>query len=97
MKLIYDLLKNNKVVTLPVNNSTSLSGFSYNPQTEVLTVLFKRGDIYKYNGVQKEVIYKIAELYYANESMGKTLRKYIIGNYNFTRLASDGNIRYQGV
>lgn len=96
MKLIYDLLKNNKVITISINNSTNISCLSYNPQTKILTILFSRGTIYKYNNVEKETVYKISELYYNNQSIGKAFRKYILDKYSFTRYNSEGNIQYIG-
>lgn len=82
-----------KVVAITVNSS-NLSTIAYNPQNKTLTILFKRGTIYKYFNVEKSVVYKLLDIKLKNESVGIFFRNYIMNNYKFSRLNSLGEIEY---
>lgn len=90
MKSINEKLQNNEVITVAVNNSTNLNMYSYNPQTKIFSILFKRGTLYKYNNVEKEVVYKFLNA----TSIGQTFRKYILDKYTYTRYDNMGSEKY---
>ena len=81
---------NNEIVTVPVQSS-NISTWSYNPITQAMTVLFKKGTIYKYNNVDKKTALKFVNC----ESVGKQFRESLMDKFSYTRLKADGNIDYR--
>lgn len=80
---------NNEIVTVPVQSS-NISTWSYNPTTLVMTILFKKGTIYKYYNVGKNTALKFTEC----ESVGKQFRESIMDKFTYTRLKADGHLDY---
>ena len=84
-------LNNGRPIVVPVKSS-NLTTLSYNPFTKQLTVLFSRGNIYKYDNVDIDTIVKLLMA----DSLGKFFNQNIVNKYNFTRLNKDGSISYKG-
>lgn len=81
---------NNEIVIVPVESS-NISTWSYNPITQVMTVLFKKGTIYKYYNVDKGTALRFTEC----ESVGKQFRESIMDKFTYTRLKADGDTDYK--
>lgn len=88
-----DLLQN-EIITVSVKNSTNLSAYSYNPKTKIFSILFKKGTLYKYQNVNKEVVYRFLNTSMANGSIGKCFRENIMDKYTYTRFDNMGNNKY---
>ena len=65
---------NGEVITVPVQNSSNISIYSYNPQTKIFSVLFKRGTLYKYSDVGLEVAFKFLNTSMVGGSIGELFR-----------------------
>ena len=65
---------NGEVITVPVQNSSNISTYSYNPQTKIFSVLFKRGALYKDSDVGLEVAFKFLNTSMVGGSIGKLFR-----------------------
>lgn len=79
----------NVVVTV---DSTNISTWAYS-SSKVLTILFKKGVIYQYENVPKEVPLQLLNA----QSIGKMFHTSIKNKYKFSRLNMDGSIAYTGV
>lgn len=77
-------LSNNEVVTTAVNSS-NLATWSYNPLNKELTVLFNRGSVYRYSGVDKDTVVRLLNA----ESVGKEFRKSIMGKFEYYKDVED--------
>lgn len=97
MKTIASLkqdLLNNEVITVNVKGSTNITMYSYNPNTEVLSILFKKGTLYKYNNVGKDVVLKFLNTSMINGSIGQTFRRNVLNKYTYTRFDDMGAEKY---
>ncbi len=97
MKSIFSLkqdLANNEIITVNIPNSTNISMYSYNPKTEVLSILFKRSTLYKYNNVGKDVVHKFLNTSLVGGSIGQLFRQIVMDNYTYTRFDNMGSQKY---
>ena len=85
---------NGEVITVPVQNSSNISTYSYNPQTKIFSVLFKRGTLYKYSDVGLEVAFKFLNTSMVGGSIGKLFRSELLNRYTYTRLDVNGGKKY---
>ena len=83
-ELLINKLSNNEVVTTAVNSS-NLATWSYNPIQKELTVLFNKGTIYRYSGVDKDTVLGLIKA----ESVGKEFRKSIMGKFDYHKDIED--------
>lgn len=90
--MLKNKILNNEIVTVPVQSS-NISTWSYNPITQVMTVLFKKGTIYKYYNVDKKTALKFVDC----ESVGKQFRESIMDKFTYTRLNAYGHLDYMVV
>lgn len=84
--MLKNKILNNEIVIVPVESS-NISTWAYNPITQVMTVLFKKGTIYKYYNVGKDTALRFTEC----ESVGKQFRESIMDKFTYTRLKADGH------
>lgn len=91
LKEVLSELEQGRAVVIPVESS-NISTISYNPFTRNLTILFKRGDMYKYDNVDIETALKMV----LSKSIGSYFAKNIVNKYNFTRLNKNGSVMYLG-
>lgn len=85
---------NGEVITVPVQNSSNISTYSYNPQTKIFSVLFKRGTLCKYSDVGLEVAFKFLNTSMVGGSIGKLFRSELLDRYTYTRLDVNGGKKY---
>lgn len=60
--------------TTKVNNSSVVSGYFYNEDTEMLLVEFHNESIYLYKNISSSTVKKV----FTAESVGKALKKFIL-------------------
>ena len=81
MESILKRLNENKVITIPVQSS-NIATLSYNPLQFTLTILFKKGYIYRYYNVGYMTLFKLLN----KKSVGKAFMKNIYGKFKYERL-----------
>ncbi len=67
---------------IEVKDSSSLTGLSYDPDSQTLAVMFKSGEQYTYFEVPEDVAASLA----VAESKGKFLAKSIKGKYEYVKV-----------
>lgn len=67
---------------IPIASSSNIQGVAYNDDTQVLTVQFKSGGTYTYDGVSSEK----ADGFSSAESAGKYLHQNLKGQHIATKI-----------
>lgn len=66
---------------IPVDSS-DLSEVGYDSETGSLVVEFKRGNVYRYEGVSQEIYNGLI----GSDSVGKYFNQYIKGSYSYSKI-----------
>ena len=66
-------------------NSSHVASVAYDAKTQVLTVNYLNGRVYKYSAVSNLVFDEITNVSANGESVGRYLRDHVYGEYNCTR------------
>lgn len=82
-RLIVSLMEN-KVFVKTVKDSNLISTWAYNKESKTLTILFKKGALYKYNNVGMDIAFRLL----LASSVGKEFHNFISNNYSYTKIES---------
>lgn len=84
-QMYVEKLAKGEVIALAVESS-NLSAWSYNPSTQVLTILFNKKTIYKYKNVDNKTAFQLLRTHFRGESVGKKFHELIYGRYEYTKI-----------